>query len=242
MLKGKISYYFFLIISLAACTPNPTSSVVHQAYPDVKIASAMKNVMWKGELAGKINLDTISEKEGLYGLGPLAFLRGEIMLKDGKSYISKVVDDSTMVVKQNFVATAPFLVYSNVKEWKEISLPTKVKSIKDLEEFVDERTKKYKRPFAFKLVGKVNNALIHIQNLAPGTKVSSPKEAHSGQVKYPLGKEEVEIVGFFSTEHQGVFTHHDTYLHLHLITKDETKMGHLDEVEMGAMRLFLPVR
>ena len=29
------------------------------SYADVNIASAMRNVMWKGELEGKINLDTI---------------------------------------------------------------------------------------------------------------------------------------------------------------------------------------
>jgi acetolactate decarboxylase len=59
-------------------------------------------------------------------------------------------------------------------------------------------------------------------------------------VNYSLGSEEVEIIGFFSTEHQAVFTHHDTYVHLHLMTKDESKMGHLDEVVFDEMKLYLP--
>ena len=35
-----------------------------ETYEDVKIVSAMKNVMWKGELQGKIQLDTIANKKG----------------------------------------------------------------------------------------------------------------------------------------------------------------------------------
>jgi acetolactate decarboxylase len=27
---------------------------------------------------------------------------------------------------------------------------------------------------------------------------------------------------------------------MHLITKDESKMGHLDELEIGQMKLYLP--
>jgi len=70
--------------------------------------------------------------------------------------------------------------------------------------------------------------------------VSSPAEAHQGQTNYYLNNEEVEIVGFFSTEHQGVFTHHDSFLHMHLITKDKSLMGHLDELELDKVTLYLP--
>ncbi len=229
-----------LVLVLLSCENTQKATATFGSYPDVRVKSAMKNVMWKGELAGKINLDTITDKKGLYGIGPVSFLRGEILVKNGECFVSKVATDSTMTVEKNCDVSAPFFVYANVTEWQEEPLPATVKSIADLEEYVNEKTQNYKRPFAFKLAGKINSALIHIQNLPLGTNVSSPKEAHSGQVKYELGVEEVEIIGFFSTEHQGIFTHYDTYLHLHLITKDEQKMGHLDAVELGEMRLFLP--
>ena len=70
--------------------------------------------------------------------------------------------------------------------------------------------------------------------------MSSPDEAHQGQTIYKIINEDAEIIGFFSTEHQGVFTHHDSFLHMHLITKDESKMGHLDELAIGEMKLYLP--
>ena len=200
--------------------------------------------MWKGELAGIINLDTIKDKTGLYGLGPESFLTGELLINDGKSYVSRVLTDSTMTVEKTYAVQAPFFVYGNVTEWKEVALPNEVKTIKALESYIDEHTKDYKRPFVFKVIGEVVSADIHIQNLPEGSKVSSPAEAHRGQTNYPLTDEAVEIIGFFSTEHQAIFTHHDSFLHMHLITKDKKQMGHLDSVEFkaGAVTLFLPIR
>ncbi|WP_375239705.1 acetolactate decarboxylase [Aurantibacter sp.] len=200
----------------------------------------MKNVMWKGELGSSINLDSISDKQGLYGIGPESYLTGELLINNGKSYVSRVTSDSTMLVEQKFDVLAPFFVYANVNKWEEIELPQSIRTIKDVEKYIDEKTIKNKRPFAFKLIGNISKAVIHIQNLPEGTKVSSPDEAHQVQTNYVLKNEDVEVIGFFSTEHKGVFTHHDSYIHLHLITKDEQKMGHLDELEINAMKLYLP--
>ena len=103
-------------------------------------------------------------------------------------------------------------------------------------------TKISKRPFIFKLEGIIEKATIHIVNLPKGSKVSSPDDAHQGQINYHLQNEQVEIIGFFSTEHKAILTHHDTFLHMHLITKDKTKMGHLDEVLLkNGIKLYLPV-
>ncbi len=217
-----------------------SSTTTTNSYADINIVGAMKNVMWKGLLSSSIDLDTISNKKGLYGLGPEAYLTGELLINDGKSYVSKVTSDTTMMVEQRWDVAAPFFVYAHVNEWTEEKLPNNVISISDLEKYIDEKTTTFKRPFAFKLVGQLTNATIHIQNLPVGSKVSSPEEAHQGQTNYPLENENVEIVGFFSTQHKGVFTHHDSFLHMHLITADETKMGHLDQIEIKEMKLYLP--
>jgi len=162
------------------------------------------------------------------------------VVDDGQVYTSKILEDSSMIVEKTNTVGAPFFVYGNVTEWNEIELPADIKNIKQLEGFIEENTKDELRPFAFKLKGSISSAQIHAQNLAPGSKVSSPKEAHEGQVNFQLANENVDIIGFFSTEHQGIFTHHDSYLHMHLITKDESMMGHLDKVDFNEMVLYLP--
>lgn len=207
---------------------------------DFVVVGAMKNVMWKGELGGSLSLDSLSGVKGLYGLGPLSYLQGELLLKDGQVFVSRVTSDSTMTVEMDSQLTAPFFVYGKVQEWKEVSLPSEIKQIGDLEDYIDQQSLDSKRPFAFKLEGKVSSAQIHIQNLPEGTVVSSPAEAHQGQTNYILRDQEVEILGFFSTEHQGIFTHHDSFLHMHLITSDLKQMGHLDHMEIEEMKLFLP--
>lgn len=234
----KFALLLFFAV-LIGCADNK-NKVHTETYPDVKIVSAIKNVMWKGELGGCIDLDTISDKNGLYGLGPVSYLTGELLINNGKIYVSKVTSDSTMSVEETVKTSAPFFVYGNVTEWNEIELPSDLKTIKDLEKFVENKTTEFKKPFTFKLIGQVSSAIIHIQNLPEGTNVSSPAEAHQGQTNYNIKNEDAEIIGFFSTEHKGIFTHHDSFLHMHLITKDENKMGHLDELEIGEMKLYLP--
>lgn len=53
-----------------ACNPPVKDPGTQEDYADIQLAGAMKNVMWKGELQGVIDLDTISNRDGLYGLGP----------------------------------------------------------------------------------------------------------------------------------------------------------------------------
>lgn len=239
-IKSKVIFGISAVF-LSSCHWVDRESPRPYAYEDVKIVGAIRNVMWKGELGSRIDLDTISNRDNLYGLGPVSGLTGELLIKDGTTYISRVTTDSTMTVEKSFNVSAPFFVYTNVREWKEIPLPEHIRSTGQLEKFIDTETQEYKRPFSFKLMGTAS-AAIHVQNLPNGTRVSSPEEAHMGQTDYSLIDESVEVVGFFSREHQGVFTHHDSFLHMHLISEDESKMGHVDELKIGKMTLYLPVR
>jgi len=126
-MKYKFPCLLFIISILSACT-SPAS----RTDTSVKIIGEMKNVMWKGELSGIIDLDTISNKEDLYGMGPLEYLAGEIMIIDGKSYKSVVVNDSTMKVEETFKIKAPFFGYTNIPDWTEHKLPSGILTIENL--------------------------------------------------------------------------------------------------------------
>lgn len=236
-MKFKTTLLGLTILTLTNCTTK-----VQQRTNEVKIVGQMKNVMWKGQLYGNISLDTIANKTNLYGLGPVEYLAGEILIIDGKSYKSTVTSDSTMTVEETYDIKAPFFGYTNISKWTEETLPGSIQTIQQLETYLDKATKDSPRPFMFKLTGTVEQATIHIVNLPKGSKVSSPDEAHKGQKNYELENEQADIIGFFSTEHKAIFTHHDTFLHMHLMTTDKQKMGHLDEVlfRKGTMKLYLP--
>lgn len=239
MIKGQIKTIAFGIIiwGLSICTTK-----AQQNKGVVKVVGQMKNVMWKGELQGTINLDTIINKTNLYGLGPVENLTGEIIIIDGKSYKSTAVSAKTMKVQETYSIKAPFFSYANISNWVEYALPDSILTIQQLEMYLDKTTKNLTKPFLFKLTGIAEQATIHIVNLPKDTKVSSPDDAHKGQTNYKLKNENVDIIGFFSTEHKTIFTHHDTFLHVHLITTDRQKMGHLDELllKKGKVKLYLP--
>lgn len=230
------------LLGLTILTMTSYCSKAQNATNEVKIVGEMRNVMWKGQLYGSINLDTIVNKTNLYGLGPVEYLTGEILIIDGKSYKSTVTSDTTMKVEETYQIKAPFFGYVNISKWKEQTLPDSIQTIKQLEAYLNKVTRNSLRPFMFKLSGTVEQATIHIVNLPKGSKVSSPDEAHQGQKNYKLNNTQADIIGFFSTEHKAIFTHHDTFLHMHLITIDKQKMGHLDEVlfKKGTMKLYLP--
>ncbi len=231
-------------LSLMSCKTQKKESHETSAPFTLSFSGAMRNVMHDGELLGTIALDTISNKTHLYGLGPIEYLTGEILILDGKFYTSAVTSDSTMQVGETFSVKAPFFVYGNVSNWKEEILPDSIVTIKQLEEFLNTTVTDIPRPFPFMVVGTVNRAIIHIDNLPKGAEVHSPEEVRQYQVDYALSNTPVEVVGFFSTEHKGIFTHHDSFVHMHLITTDKTKMGHVDSLEMmqGKAKLYLPMK
>lgn len=234
MRKVQYSLLFSLLfieaLSFAQTQQNP-----------VFIIGEMRNVMQKGELQGRIHLDTISNKNNLFGLGPIEYLRGEIMIWNGTSFISRVESDSSMNVTSTFDIKAPFLGYSRVQTWQQTSFPDSVRTLKQLEHFLHENHSQEK-PFFFRLEGIIDSATIHVVHLPVGSTVSKPKDAHIGQVDYNLYEKSVLILGFYSEHHKAILTHHDTNLHIHLLTSDQKFMGHVDKlyIKAGSVSFFLP--
>jgi acetolactate decarboxylase len=218
-MKAKI----LIIMSwfIISCTPGQTKN------HEVRSISAMKNVMWKGELEAKIKLDTILPHKSLYGLGPLENLSGEITIIDGIPYVSTISEDQQIKVEVNKNVGAPFFVYGTSKAFESIELPQEVVSLKTLNSFLknyhDSDT-----AYIFKLIGDIDYSKIHVQNLKPNSVVSSPEEAHRGQVNTELNSIKAKIIGFYSNNAHGIYTHHDTNIHAHLITEDKKYMGHCD--------------
>lgn len=230
----SLVFSLFIGSMLVSChTTNPENGIV-------KVTGAIKNVMKKGDVSNHIQLDTL-HTEHLYGLGPYNELQGEILVNNGTVYVSKTTTDSTtMTVEKMPAAAAPFLVYTNVDTWQSSELPKQINSLSQLDFYLGVQYKKLQKPFPFKLIGTIDSATVHVQNLTPGSVVRSKKDAHKGQIKYDLPAQKATIIGFYSKEHQTIFTHHNAFTHMHLITEDLQFMGHLDAVDISEMTLFIP--
>jgi acetolactate decarboxylase len=233
----------FILLVLVVLIPRT------QSFSQTSIIGAMKDVMWNGQLAGKINLDTLLLKNSLYGLGPIEGLTGEILIYNGKIYESYVSKSNSLRMDSSWNVKAPFFAYESIDSWTNIEIPKNINNLASLENLLihlnDSLSSQFQNePFLFRLEGPILTATIHIVNHPIGEKVTSPKDAHKGQKNMTLQNESVNILGFFSTKHQTIFTHHDTYLHAHLINSSSTRMGHLESLEFDPqdINLMIPTK
>ena len=229
----KNSIYIFFALLLASCTkPTPNSSI--------KVVGEMRDVMWKGNLKGKIATDSLNSKE-IYGLGPIEFLKGEIVLFEGQSYVSKVVDSNSHEVFKVPSASAPFFVYTTNSNLKVVELTAANYSLKGIEEHINSLYNNYDQPLLIRIDGVFNTMKLHSVNLPDGQEVSSPDEAHQGLTQYDFKNISGSLIGFFSRHHKAVFTHHDSFFHAHFISDDRKVLGHIDETDFNSSKVTLKV-
>jgi len=225
--------YILFVIFLVSCTSSTSKS-------SVKVVGEMKDVMWKGDLKGKIATDSLNSKE-TYGLGPIEFLKGEIVVFEGQSYVSKVVDSILHKVSKVPSVSAPFFVYSSNSDLKIVKFNRENYTLKELEEYVNLVYKDYDQPLLIRIDGVFEDIKLHSVNLPEGKKVSSPDEAHQGLTQYDFKNISGSLIGFFSRHHKAVFTHHDSFVHSHFISDDRKVLGHIDETNFNSTNVTLKV-
>ena len=232
-----ISRFIFLLLTMPLLL-NPVA-----AQPLVTVG-ALRQVMHQGQLAGQVQLDTLSG-EHHYGLGPVAYLQGEILLWNDTAYVSRVTGEQ----QQNTVAaepavSAPFLVYASVPAWsKPRTINTTITSLSQLQAQIERQARATGRsleePFPFILQGTAQRVVYHVMNRPEGQTGHDPALHQQAKQFYTLQDEAVQILGFYSRQHQGVFTHRNAYIHAHIINRERTKMGHLDELFALARNLSI---
>ncbi len=209
--------------------------------PEVKVSGAMKNIMMQGDLSAHINLDTLN-KTHLFALGPVAGLKGEIIILDGKIF-STELQEKQLLNQQNKISQAAMLVYSHIEKWKPVRSKVKINNYAELEKLVETTAiangYDTEIPFAFKIETTPEKANYHVIDWKEGamhTMENHKQFSYAGQVNTPL-----VLVGFYSKHHQSIFTHHTTYMHIHLLEEKTKTVGHLDDIQLnGQITIYLP--
>ena len=130
----------------------------------------MSDVMWKGELKGNIATDSL-EGAKAYGIGPVSFLKGEIVLFEGQTFVSKVIDSVSHQVNNVPSAKAPFFVYSTDSDLEVIEFKPNNYSLKELEQQIDSIYGHYDQPLLLRIDGEFDALQLNSVNLPQGTKV-----------------------------------------------------------------------
>ena len=236
----KYLLYALIIASLLGCvkqSKEPNFKVKHKG--------ALKNFMMKGDISAKISLSEFEKSDDFYALGAMENLKGEIQIFDSNP-LNTVVIDSSLLIDRTFGYKASLLVYALVEQWTSIAIPRSISTYSDLEEFIANAAKENKinvaEAFPFLIEGEVKSIDWHVIDWDPKeAEVTHEKHKESG-LNGSLVEEDVVLLGFYSDNHKGIFTHHSTSMHIHMKTLDEKVAGHMDDIKLGSnMILKLPL-
>ncbi|MDO6808937.1 acetolactate decarboxylase [Zobellia galactanivorans] len=215
-----------------------------QTVPEVYAVGAMKDMGNTYDL--KVWLDTLPQKSHLYGMGPYDRMKGEITVVDGKPFHASAFETGKALVGQSWDIRSPFFVYSHVPKWEAIDLDGPLNSVQEIQEKVAAlaETKGYnlKEPFAFRITGQFDEMTIHI--VTPRNPEVEGYKPDVKSQKFTSKNEKGQLVGFYSEQHQGIFTGSKSFVHVHFLKDDQSFMGHLDKINSGArsFTLYLPKR
>jgi len=239
-MKHKLTILHF------ACCQLFISHMVAQPW-QVRYTGAMRSAK-QGDFSASLCLDTLPT-QNLFAIGPVAALGGEILVWDGKPFVADVLRENG----QQYLKKAPaglcamFLVYAQVKQWDTVKLTGTFKGLRPLQQAIEAQAAAKgidtQQPFPFLLFGKIAVGKGHIRHA--DTPVLRVPAAVSDENKrfFAIQNKKTQMLGFFSKSHQGVFTHHDSFIHIHYRLYTKYEAGHLDEAmfdDKEPLMLLLP--
>jgi acetolactate decarboxylase len=221
----------------------------------VEYVGVQKDVFLSGKAASVISLEDLADRKGLYAMGPIDGLDGEITIFDSKPYITKV-RGSDYEADNTWKHGAFFLVWAEQTQWKDIPVPNMVKGYVDLQKFVKAQAAAtgidVTKPFPFLLSGTPLEIKWHINVDRTGGKPITKELFAKSKQPFVTKNEPVDIIGFYSERHAGVFLTQYTpvikegsgmqnAIHIHLVSRVSRAAGHIDDITLGeGMVLRLP--
>jgi acetolactate decarboxylase len=211
--------------------------------PSFKVAweGALRN-FHHGDVRGRVNLDHFAGRPNVIAVGPVGELDGEVTALDGRWYITQVHDGEAVTAATPGVH-AGFLVWADVPAWQEpITINNAIADQRELELLVAELAEAAgldtDSPFPFRIQARADALDWHV--LAP----PPDDQSHGGHLDFALKRSlkqtDIELVGFFSRHHAGVFNHRNSWTHIHVILPNG-HAGHVDALGLKAgARLLLP--
>ncbi|MFT6971157.1 MAG: acetolactate decarboxylase [Roseivirga sp.] len=215
----------------------------NEAEYQVSNYGVIREIMLENRLDTYTELSVLGETEHLYAIGALKQLTGEIMIMDSQPIMSRA-SKGEVSIQRDYNEGAILLVQSKVEAWQEIQITSPINDLADLQTLVkaeaDGQGLDTSKPFPFLLKGNFDKVEWHIINAAEATEPNHEAYKKAGYKGVSAGVEG-QMLGFYSENHEGVFTHHGSYLHVHYVNDAITKMGHVDKVVLNSpMKLSLP--
>ncbi|HTU61571.1 MAG TPA: acetolactate decarboxylase [Polyangiales bacterium] len=212
--------------------------------PQVRWYGNLKSV-FAGNWDAATSLSEAVPERSAYALGALSDLRGEFLVIRGNAMLVYPTESKLPRVVaahhgHGIDETATLLVAADVSTWREFPIATDVPS-NNIEAWLRATAQAQgvdvSKPFPFLLQGRFRNVGWHV---ADGTRVLPGMRPDTNAQHGTIAEGDGTIVGFYSTEHQGIFTMMGENTHMHIVLGDHSVLGHvraLDVVSGGVLSL-----
>jgi acetolactate decarboxylase len=87
------------------------------------------------------------------------------------------------------------------------------------------------RPFPFLIEATPAHATFHVLDKRDGLP-HTPELHEKAKVRFVLQRQPVEVIGFYSNRHRGIFTPPDMNIHMHFRTRNRQISGHLEKIQL----------
>jgi acetolactate decarboxylase len=221
----------------------------------VEYVGAQKDIFVSGKAASVVSLEDLAGRKSLYAMGPIDVLDGEITVFDSKPYITKV-RGADYAMDNTWKHGAFFLVWTEQTKWQDVPVPATVIGYVDLQKFVKAQALAAgldgAKPFPFLLSGTPAEIKWHINvDRTEGKPITNELFVKSKE-PFITKNEPVDIIGFFSECHSGVFLSQyapaikegsgiKNAIHIHFVSRTSKASGHIDDIILReGMVLRLP--
>jgi acetolactate decarboxylase len=221
----------------------------------VEYVGAQRDVFKTGKASSVVSLEDLADRKGLYAMGPIDGLDGEITVFDSKPYITKVRGDD-FIMDRTWKHGAFFLVWTEQNKWQDIPVPATVRGYVDLQNFVKAQARAVgidtTKPFPFLLSGTPAEIKWHINVDRTEGKPITKELFFKSKQPFTTKSERVDIIGFYAEHYDGIFltkytpvikegSGTENAIHIHLVSRASKAAGHIDDITLGGgMVLRLP--
>ena len=235
----------FTVLATVLALPNSTLA------QDLTVHGNFRHMMHTGETDGTIALDTLTAPSA-WGVGATAGMRGEVVIRDGAVLVSRGDDPDARLTPPDAGEEAVILAFGTVEDWQSVAIPHDMAPDR-LTHFIEMQVERLgldpEGGFPIRIEGSFPQLVWHVvtgEALAQDGHGAGHGGGHansqSGMNLYDEAGATGEIIGVYTCAAlEGIASHPGERLHLHFVSADGTRSGHVDEIKISAgATLMLP--
>jgi len=225
---------------------------------DLTAHGNFRHMVHMGDTSGKVAIDTLEVPQS-WGVGALAGLKGEVVILDGRVLVSRGDDPQAQLEPPAAGEEAVILAYGQVAAWQSVTLPHEMTPAQ-LAMFIGHQGTglglDLEAGFPLRLQGSFPALVWHVvTGEAPaqghggaqghgtqghGAMQGGHANTRSGMTVFDEAGATGEIVGVYTgAALEGIASHPGERLHLHFVSQDGKRSGHVDEVVFPAGTVLL---